>query len=134
MKFKKLIEYVALSHFPHLSKQQLKLSDAEFRGVNGRQRIALNPNIGSEALFEWMVDLAFRLGNVPLLDPPAQDFQVGDAVIVLFSPRTVQEIPFYEWAGAPVYPEYEFQMFTTKVSRQETGDGRRETVPFTRHY
>ena len=26
-----------------------------------------------------------------------------------------QEIPFYEWAGAPVYPEFEFQMFTTKV-------------------
>lgn len=99
VKFKKLIEYIALSHFPHLNKEQLKLSDAEFRGVNGRQRIALNPNISSEVLFEWMVDLAFRLGNVPLLDPPPHDFQ---------------EIPFYEWAGAPVYPEYEFQMFTTK--------------------
>jgi len=99
VKFKKLIEYIALSHFPHLSKEQLKLSDREFRGTNGRQRIALNPNISSEALFEWMVDLAFRLGNVPLLDPPPHDFQ---------------EIPFYEWAGAPVYPEYEFQMFSTK--------------------
>jgi len=99
VKFKKLIEYIALSHFPHLSKEQLKLSDREFRGTNGRQRIALNPNIGCECLFEWMVDLAFRLGNVPLLDPPPHDFQ---------------EIPFYEWAGAPVYPEFEFQMFTTK--------------------
>ena len=40
-----------------------------------------------------------RLGNVPLLDPPNHDFQ---------------EIPFYEWAGAPVYPEFEFQILKTK--------------------
>ena len=61
MKFKKLIEYIALSHFPHLRKEQLKLSDEEFQGQVGRQRIALNPQIGAEGLFEWMVDLAFRL-------------------------------------------------------------------------
>ena len=61
MKFKKLIEYIALSHFPHLPKEQLKLSDEEFKGQIGRQRIALNPQIGAERLFEWMVDLAFRL-------------------------------------------------------------------------
>ena len=61
MKFKKLIEYIALSHFPHLRKEQLKLSDEEFKGQLGRQRIALNPQIGAERLFEWMVDLAFRL-------------------------------------------------------------------------
>jgi len=99
MKFKKMIEYIALSHFPHFHKEQLKLSDEEFKGPYGRQRIALNPQIGVERLFEWLVDFAFRLGNVPLLDPPSHDFQ---------------EIPFYEWAGAPVYPEFEFQLLTTK--------------------
>ena len=41
----------------------------------------------------------FRLGNVPLLDPPKHEFQ---------------EIPFYEWAGAPVYPEFEFQLLKNK--------------------
>lgn len=99
IKFKKMIEYIALSHFPHFRKEQLSLSDEEFKGQVGRQRIALNPQIGAERLFEWMVDLAFRLGNVPLLDPPQHDFQ---------------EIPFYEWAGAPVYPEFEFQLLKTK--------------------
>ena len=77
MKWKKLIEYIALSHFPHIQREQLKLSDEEFQGQVckilflhnkivkkikvGRQRIALNPNVGAERLFEWMTDLAFRL-------------------------------------------------------------------------
>jgi len=99
MKWKKMIEYCATSHFPHIARQQLRLSDEEFQGQVGRQRIALNPTIQPDALFEWMVDFAFRLGNVPLLEPPSEDFQ---------------EIPFYEWAGAPVYPEFEFQMIKTK--------------------
>ena len=60
MKFKKMIEYIALSHFPHFHKEQLKLSDEEFKGPYGRQRIALNPQIGVERLFEWLVDFAFR--------------------------------------------------------------------------
>ena len=60
MKFKKMIEYIALSHFPHFHKEQLKLSDEEFKGPYGRQRIALNPQIGAERLFEWLVDFAFR--------------------------------------------------------------------------
>jgi len=55
--------------------------------------------VGAERLFEWMTDLAFRLGNVPLLEPPSHEFQ---------------EIPFYEWAGAPVYPEFEFQLARVK--------------------
>ena len=60
MKWKKMIEYIALSHFPHIKKGQLKLSDVEFKRQIGRQRIALNPNVSKEALFEWMVDFAFR--------------------------------------------------------------------------
>lgn len=32
MKWKKLIEYIALSHFPHIQREQLKLSDEEFQG------------------------------------------------------------------------------------------------------
>jgi len=99
MKWKKMIEYIALSHFPHIKKGQLKLSDVEFKRQIGRQRIALNPTVNKEALFEWMVDFAFRLGNVPLMEPPSEEFQ---------------EIPFYEWAGAPVYPEFEFQEVRTK--------------------
>ena len=61
MKWKKMIEYIALSHFPHIKKGQLRLSDEEFKRPIGRQRIALNPNVKQEALFEWMVDFAFRL-------------------------------------------------------------------------
>ena len=118
MKWKKMIEYIALSHFPHIKKGQLKLSDVEFKRQIGRQRIALNPTVSKEALFEWMVDFAFRfrdnsvnfviinltqilfrLGNVPLMEPPSEEFQ---------------EIPFYEWAGAPVYPDFEFQEVRTK--------------------
>ena len=85
---------------------QLKLSDNEFRGTNGRlardsyfgtpalrQRIALNPTIGSEALFEWMVDLAFRLGNVPLLDPPPHDFQVSPYTKSLLSHDPIRRSP-----------------------------------------
>merc|ERR1712029_1165768 len=98
-KWKKMIEYIALSHFPHIKKGQLRLSDDEFKRQIGRQRIALYPTVKQEALFEWMVDFAFRLGNVPLLEPPSEEFQ---------------EIPFYEWAGAPVYPEFEFQQVKTK--------------------
>ena len=33
------------------------------------------------------------------MEPPSEEFQ---------------EIPFYEWAGAPVYPEFEFQEVRTK--------------------
>ena len=116
MKWKKMIEYIALSHFPHIKKGQLKLSDVEFKRQIGRQRIALNPTVSKEVLFEWMVDFAFRfllsvnfvisftlilfrLGNVPLMEPPSEEFQ---------------EIPFYEWAGAPVYPDFEFQEVRTK--------------------
>ena len=55
-----MIEYIALSHFPHIKKGQLKLSDVEFKRPIGRQRIALNPTVNKEALFEWMVDFAFR--------------------------------------------------------------------------
>ena len=61
MKWKKMIEYIALSHFPHIKKGQLRLSDVEFKRQIGRQRIALNPTISKEVLFEWMVDFAFRL-------------------------------------------------------------------------
>ena len=115
MKWKKMIEYIALSHFPHIKKGQLRLSDVEFKRQIGRQRIAINPTISKEVLFEWMVDFAFRLtrsdrkkilqiivfrlGNVPLMEPPSEEFQ---------------EIPFYEWAGAPVYPEFEFQEVRTR--------------------
>ena len=60
MKWKKMIEYIALSHFPHIKKGQLKLSDVEFKRQIGRQRIALNPTVSKEVLFEWMVDFAFR--------------------------------------------------------------------------
>ena len=60
MKWKKMIEYVALSHFPHLSRDRLVLSDEEFQGQVGRQRIALNPTLQPDNLFEWMVDFAFR--------------------------------------------------------------------------
>ena len=60
MKWKKMIEYIALSHFPHIKKGQLRLSDDEFKRQIGRQRIALNPTVKQEALFEWMVDFAFR--------------------------------------------------------------------------
>ena len=60
MKWKKMIEYIALSHFPHIKKGQLRLSDDEFKRQVGRQRIALNPNVSKEMLFEWMVDFAFR--------------------------------------------------------------------------
>ena len=60
MKWKKMIEYCATSHFPHIAKHQLRLSDEEFQGQVGRQRIALNPTIQPDALFEWMVDFAFR--------------------------------------------------------------------------
>ena len=60
MKWKKMIEYCATSHFPHIARQQLRLSDEEFQGQVGRQRIALNPTIQPDALFEWMVDFAFR--------------------------------------------------------------------------
>ena len=60
VKFRKLIEYITLSHFPHISRDKLHTSDKEFRGKVGKQRIALNPNIPPETLFEWMVDLAFR--------------------------------------------------------------------------
>jgi len=101
VKFKKLIEHITLTHFPHLTKQQLSLSDREFQGKVGKQRIKLNPHISQETLFEWMVDLAFRMGNVPLLDPPQHDFQ---------------EIAFYEFAAAPVYAEFEFQMMDARNS------------------
>ena len=47
----------------------------------------------------------FRLGNVPLLEPPSEEFQ---------------EIPFYEWAGAPVYPDFEFQEVRTKGGKTKT--------------
>ena len=67
MKWKKMIEYIALSHFPHIKKGQLKLSDVEFKRQIGRQRIALNPNVSKEALFEWMVDFAFRFDKNLLL-------------------------------------------------------------------
>ena len=60
MKWKKMIEYVATSHFPHINRQQLVLSDEEFQGQVGRQRIALNPTLQPDNLFEWMVDFAFR--------------------------------------------------------------------------
>ena len=66
MKWKKMIEYVALSHFPHLSRDRLVLSDEEFQGQVGRQRIALNPTLQPDNLFEWMVDFAFRSPLCPL--------------------------------------------------------------------
>ena len=47
----------------------------------------------------------FRLGNVPLMEPPSEEFQ---------------EIPFYEWAGAPVYPDFEFQEVRTKGGKTKT--------------
>ena len=46
-----------------------------------------------------LTPILFRLGNVPLMEPPSEEFQ---------------EIPFYEWAGAPVYPDFEFQEVKTK--------------------
>jgi len=72
----------------------------------GRQRIGLTPAVPSTALFQWMADLAFRLGNVPLLELPEEDFK---------------EIAFYEFAAAPVYPEFEFQL-VEETSESENPD------------
>jgi len=95
VKWNKLIANIALAHFPQLTRDRLQLSQTEFRGTVGRQRIGLNPAVPSTTLFQWMADLAFRLGNVPLLELPEEDFK---------------EIAFYEFAAAPVYPEFEFQL------------------------
>ena len=59
---------------------------------------------GSTRIFYYIEEIIFdpilfRLGNVPLMEPPSEEFQ---------------EIPFYEWAGAPVYPDFEFQEVKTK--------------------
>ena len=53
-----------------------------------------------DAIFMKPTVYVYRLGNVPLLEPPSEEFQ---------------EIPFYEWSGAPVYPEFEFQVNINKT-------------------